>query len=145
MYHNNINNNSNNKNNNKNNDNNNNNNNDATTTTNNNNNNNNDTLPTYMARASSEEPFGSLRLAVSLRVSRCCSAVIACIVEVSTKTEASGGLCGSSSRWGHANLLCLVPISTDDPPEGNPLQDPHPGTLYIYIYIYTCIHTLLIH
>ena len=24
-------------------------------------------------------------------------------------------LCGSSLRWGHANLLCIVPMSTDDP------------------------------
>ena len=31
-------------------------------------------------------------------------------------------LCVSSLRRGHANLLCIVPILTDDP-EGNPMED----------------------
>ena len=30
-------------------------------------------------------------------------------------------LCVSSLRRGHANLLCIVPILSDDPRRGNPL------------------------
>ena len=41
-------------------------------------------------------------------------------------------LCVSSLRRGHANLLCIVPILTDDPRRES--------NTYIYIYIY--IHTL---
>ena len=38
-------------------------------------------------------------------------------------------LCVSSSRRGHANILCIVPMLTDDP-RGNPIH------VYIYVYIH---------
>ena len=42
-------------------------------------------------------------------------------------------LCVSSLRRGHANLLCIVPILTDDPRRESLYTH-----IYIYIYIYTC-------
>ena len=40
-------------------------------------------------------------------------------------------LCLSSLRRGHANLLCIVPILSDDPRR---------ESIYIYIYICMCIY-----
>ena len=42
-------------------------------------------------------------------------------------------LCVSSLRRGHANLLCIVPILTDDPRRESDIYTHH---IYIYIYIY---------
>ena len=44
-------------------------------------------------------------------------------------------LCVSSLRRGHANLLCIVPILSDDPRrESNPLSASHWLMLYTYVY-----------
>ena len=45
-------------------------------------------------------------------------------------------LCVSSLRRVHANLLCIVPILTDDPRRES--------YIYIYIYICTYIHIIIV-
>ena len=47
-------------------------------------------------------------------------------------------LCVSSLRRGHANLLCIVPILTDDPRRESVLRVPI--YIYVYIYIYTYVY-----
>ena len=50
-------------------------------------------------------------------------------------------LCVSSLRRGHANILCIVPILTDDPRR----ESLYIHTLYIYIYIIYIIYILYVY
>ena len=47
-------------------------------------------------------------------------------------------LCVSSLRRGHANLLCIVPMLTDDPRRES-------SNSYIYVYIYIYVHGEVAH
>ena len=64
----------------------------------------------------------------------CCLLLLFALVVycLNTKLLTLLDVCASSLRRGHANLLCIVPVSTDDP-----RREP----IYIYIYIYIYIHT----